>query len=73
MDQLINLKELRENVTKYADRISKGDSFVVMKRSKPIFKISPVEEDGWETVIDFTRFKKGGISVTELMKRLKAA
>ena len=72
MHNLINLKDLRENVTKYASRIDKGDSFIVMKRSKPLFKICPVDEDGWETVIDFTQFRKGGMPVDEVIKALEA-
>ncbi|PJA47786.1 hypothetical protein CO172_00125 [Candidatus Uhrbacteria bacterium CG_4_9_14_3_um_filter_36_7] len=72
MNNLVNLKELRENVTKYANRVAKGDSFIVMKRSKPLFKISPIDEDGWETIIDFTKFRKGGMPVDEVIKALKA-
>ncbi len=70
MDQFVNLKELRENVAKYATRVAKGDSFVVMKRSKPLFKISPVD-DGWETVIDFTQYRKGGIAAEDLLTKLR--
>lgn len=72
MNNLVNLKELRENVAKYANRVAKGDSFIVMKRSKPLFKISPIDEDGWETIIDFTKFKKGGMPVDEVIRALKA-
>lgn len=71
MDNLINLKDLRQNVAKYATQVSKGNSYVVMKRSRPLFKICPVDENGWETVIDFTRFQAGGISVHELLKKLE--
>lgn len=70
MDAMINLKELRGNVAAYAKRVKKGDSFIVMKRSKPLFRISPVEEEGWETVIDFTKFRKGGIPASELLEIL---
>ena len=72
MCNIINLKDLRENVTKYASRIDKGDSFIVMRRSKPLFKICPVDEDGWETVIDFTQFRKGGMPVNEVIRALTA-
>ena len=50
----------------------KGRSFIVVKRSKPLFKISSIDEDDglWETVIDFTRLKKGGIPAEELLDRL---
>lgn len=71
MENVINLKELRENMTKYAERVKKGNSFVVFKRSKPLFRISPIDDEGWETVIDFTQLKKGGIDAQELLKRLQ--
>lgn len=71
MNNLIHLKELRENVSKYAERVAKGGSFIVMRRSKPLFKITPVDDDGWETIIDFTAVVKGGISAQELLKRMK--
>lgn len=72
MKQSVHLKELRQNMSKYADRVLRGDSFVVMRRSQPLFKISPIEDEGWETVVDFTKFKKGGISATELLRKLKS-
>jgi len=73
MDNIVNLKELRENMKKYSERVEKGDSFIVMKRSKPLFRISPIDqEEGWETVIDFTTYHKGGISAEELLERLQS-
>ncbi|MCC6639196.1 hypothetical protein IT409_01410 [Candidatus Falkowbacteria bacterium] len=66
----VALKELRENMDKYAHQVQKGKSFVVMKRSKPLFEINPVNEQ-WEEVVDFTKYKKNGILVDELIKRLK--
>lgn len=72
MNHLVNLKDLRENVSTYADRVAEGDSFIIMRRSKPLFKISPVVDGGWETVIDFTQFKKDGISASELLRRMQA-
>lgn len=71
MEKMIGLKELRENVDTYTKRVKAGDSFVVMRRSIPLFKITPVEDDGvWEDVIDFTKIKKGGIDIDELLQRL---
>ena len=69
---IVGLKELRENMEKYASLIKKGRSFIVVKKSKPLFKISSIDEDDglWETVIDFTRLKKGGIPAEELLDRL---
>ncbi len=70
--KIIGLKELRQNTEVYIKAIEqKGDSFVVVRRSKPIFKISPsTDEDHWETVIDFTKIKKGGVEISELLSRL---
>jgi len=71
MNNIIGLKDLRENLGTYEKKIAAGQSFVVMKRSKPIFAIGPVEEEGWETVIDFTKFRKGGIPASELIEMLE--
>jgi len=71
MNQIVGLKELRENVGLYANRVKSGDSFIVVKRSKPLFKISPVdEEDQWETIIDFTEINKDGVSIKDVLARL---
>lgn len=71
--QILGLKELRENMQKYASRVGRGESFIVIKKSKPLFKISSVDEDEglWETVIDFTKIRKGGIPAEELLAKLK--
>ncbi len=41
---IIGLKELRQNATEIAERANKGETFVVVKRSKPMFKLSPIDE-----------------------------
>lgn len=71
MDTIIRLKDLREHLPLYEKQIQTGRSFLVMKRSKPIFTIHPIDTDGWETVIDFTKFRRGGIFADELLARLK--
>lgn len=67
--QILGLKELRENMQKYASLTEKGQSFIIVKKSKPLFKISSFDEDEglWETAIDFTKIKKGGIPAEELL------
>ncbi|MEX1061868.1 MAG: type II toxin-antitoxin system prevent-host-death family antitoxin [Patescibacteria group bacterium] len=68
---VIGLKELRENADTYISEVKKGKTFLVVKRSKPIFKITPPdEEELWETVIDFTKIRKGGVPAEELLKYL---
>jgi len=70
MENIITVKNLRENMQGYAQKVKKGQSFIVFKRSNPLFKISPVEEEYWEEMIDFSNIKKGGIDIKELLKRL---
>ncbi len=72
---IINFKELRENAEVYIREVEKGRSFLVMRRSTPIFKITPVDEWGdegnWTTVMDFTKTKRGSIPVEELIKMIQ--
>lgn len=67
MDKLIGLKEFRENVSSYTKKVNSGQSFIVLRKSKPLFKIVPVEEESWETVIDFTKVNKGGVPVEDIV------
>lgn len=72
---IIGLKNLRENMEKYISQIKKGKSFVVVKKSKPIFKLTPLDVWGdeglWETVVDFTKIKKDGVPAVDVIASLK--
>ncbi|MFH1460837.1 MAG: hypothetical protein ABIF84_00205 [Patescibacteria group bacterium] len=70
MENIVTLKNLREHIQKYAQKVQKGDSFIVFKKSKPLFKITPINDGRWEEVIDFTKIKKQGVDIKELLKRL---
>ncbi|MEK7537070.1 MAG: hypothetical protein AAB584_01320 [Patescibacteria group bacterium] len=71
MKQLIGVKELRENLEKYIALVEKGKSFTVIKKTRPVFKITPPEsEERWETVIDFTNKSKNGVSARKVLKEL---
>lgn len=71
MENIIALKDLRLNMEEYVQRVKQGQSFIVLKQSKPIFKVAPVDGlEQWEEVIDFTKFKKGGIDIDALLSRL---
>jgi prevent-host-death family protein len=68
---IIGLRELRENTSEILREIEKGESFIVLKRSEPVFKISPIEEDErWEEIVDFTKIKRGGVDIDDVLKRL---
>lgn len=44
MSTIIGLKELREHAAEVSARVEKGETFVVMRRAKPIFKLVPIEQ-----------------------------
>ena len=71
---MIGLKELRENMNTYAAEVQKGKSFIVVRRSKLLFRITPPDDANelWETAVDFTEFYKDGISAKQLLKKIQA-
>ncbi|MBI4068123.1 type II toxin-antitoxin system prevent-host-death family antitoxin [Candidatus Kaiserbacteria bacterium] len=74
MKNIIGLRELREHTEKYVSQIKKGKSFTVVRRSRPVFNITPVDEWGdegmWETVVDFTEINPKGVSIGEVRRAL---
>ena len=69
---IVGLKELRENMELYIKRVGKGESITVMRRSTPIFNISPVDdESGWETVIDFTEINPRGVPAQDVLNAIR--
>ena len=73
MNNIIGLKDLRENTEKYISQVKKGKQFTVVRKSQPIFNITPTDEwdDGevWET-LDLTKIRRGGVPAKELIKIL---
>ena len=70
METLVGLKTFRENVDKYVTQVKQGASFIVVRRNEPLFKITSLQEEGWETLIDFTALHKGGVDIQQLLARL---
>ncbi len=72
---IIGFKELRENADLYINAVEKGRTFTIIRRSKPIFKMVPVDEWGdegvWEDVINFENKKGRGIKADALLKILQ--
>lgn len=70
---IIGLKELRENTETYIKRVGRGESITVVRRSTPLFQLTPVdaEETGWETVADFTTLNNKGVSARDLLASLR--
>ncbi len=76
MTKDISIKELRENLSSVADHVEKGESYRVIRRSKPSFYIVKIDaeapEEGWETVVDFTDGgKTKGISIETVLKEMR--
>jgi len=70
---LVKLKDLRINLDKYLAQLNKVGRLTVIRRSEPIFNISAIDEsadDLWENVVDFSKLKKGGIDIKEILARL---
>lgn len=68
-NKVVGLKEFRENMQQYINRVHDGESLIVYRHSKPVFRIAPIDVDdeaGWETVIDFTKIRKGGVPAEEV-------
>ncbi len=69
MENIVGLKELRKNIDKYINRVKKGESLIVMRRSEQLFKITPLDDD-WEEVIDFSKVRKGGVDIEDILSRI---
>jgi len=67
---IIALKDFRLNTQSYINAVTKGESFVVVKRSRPAFRMEPIEEQ-WETVVDFSALPGGGIKLIDFIARLE--
>lgn len=72
---IIGFKEFRLNADKYIDAVRRGKFFTVVRRSTPVFNITPVDEWGdegvWESVVDFRNKKGKGIRAEKLLALLK--
>ncbi len=69
MSTIIALKEFRTNTQKYLDAVESGQDFIVVKRSRPAFRLMPVESE-WETAVDFTGIDPVGVSARDLLTAL---
>lgn len=76
MTKYVGVKELRLNMDKVAKQVKRGDEVIVMKHNQPLFKLSKVkdpwgDEGEWESVIDFTKIRKGGVPFEEVLAAFK--
>lgn len=76
MPKDLSIKELRQQLSDIADRAERGESFRVIRRSRPSFIIMSVDaeipEEGWETVVDFTDGgRTNGVPIEKVLKEMK--
>lgn len=45
MEQIIGVKQLHQELKEIAKRVEGGESFVVVKHAKPIFRLTPYRKD----------------------------
>lgn len=54
MDRIINAKQLRASLPETVKRVRRGERFTVLYRSRPAFRIVPVEAAIAQTVVPLT-------------------
>lgn len=71
-DTIIGIKELHRNLKKVADATKKGARFTVVRDSKPVFRIEPIDMPGAKrrTIDDLLALKFKGDA--DLSKRIDA-
>ena len=72
---IIGLKDLRENTEEYINKVRLGREFTVVRKSKPVFKITPVDvwgdEGVWEVVADFRGLNENGVAARDVLRSLR--
>lgn len=83
MAKTIAIKNFRNNISSIADKVAKGQEFIVLRHSKPAFRVVPVtvavevddenyDDGSWETVVDFTQGgKTSGMRPEDVLKIFK--
>lgn len=76
MSNDIPIKEFRQHLAEIANRVEAGETFRVIRRSKPSFIVMKITGDdgdaAWETIIDFTEGgTTPGVRAKEALKVLK--
>jgi antitoxin (DNA-binding transcriptional repressor) of toxin-antitoxin stability system len=63
MNNILGIKELQLNLKRVADAAQKGESFTIVRDSKPVFRIEPIKDSGrtgtWEDALKALSFKGG--------------
>ncbi len=63
----IGFRELRLKADDVIAGVKDGNSYIVKRNSRPLFRIVPLEEEVWDTVIDFTEIDANGVDVDTVL------
>ena len=59
----------------YIKHAEQGKSFTIVRRSRPIFRLIPVDvwgdEGTWETVVDFRKINPRGVPIDDVISSLE--
>ncbi len=69
MNTTISLKQLRTDMPAVIEAVSKGKTFTVIKRSRPVLTIAAPEDTGWD--LDLTEVSPNGVPIEDVMTALK--
>ncbi len=51
----IGVRELRQNASRYLDRVVRGESLEITDRGRPVARLVPLARDGWTGLISSGR------------------
>lgn len=58
MDE-IGIRELRQNASKYLRRVAGGETLVITDRGRPVARLVPIEERGYDALVRQGLIRKG--------------
>ncbi len=68
----IGLRDLRLNTDEVINAVKKGQSYFVHRKSEAVFKIVPVDEEVWNTVINFTEIDESGVEINDVLSSMES-
>ena len=69
----LQFTDFRNNSKKYFEKVMSGDSYIIIRKGKPVAKIIPFEEKaaGWKRAISKIKLKKNTTSLKYIMQERK--
>lgn len=68
----MSLKDFRIKLSQYTKTIEEDHkSLLVLRKSKPVFRVVPIDHEDWATIADFTEISQTGAPVQKVLAALK--